>query len=78
MVQTKHRASEFLLAFSSVTVLIVIPTFLIGRLLDPPFNLIGWAITLTIAWLIVQRRDRGKAHPGEWRVRRVSRHGASR
>lgn len=78
MVQTKHRANEFLLAFSSVAVLIVIPTFLIGRLLDPPFNLIGWAITLAIAWFVTQRRDHDKAHPGDWGVRPVSRHGASR
>jgi low temperature requirement protein LtrA len=78
VVQTKHRASEFFLAFSSVAVLIVIPTFLIGRFFDPPFNLIGWAIALTIAWLVTQRRDHDKAHPGDWHVRRVSRHGASR
>ena len=77
MVQTKHRSVEFLLAFSSVAVLIVIPTFLIGRFIDPPFNFVGWAITLTIAWLVTQRRDRSKAHPSDWHVGQAS-HGASR
>jgi hypothetical protein len=77
-VQTKHRLLNFLLALSWVAVLIVIPTFLIGRLLEPPFNLIGWGITLTIAWLVIRRRDRNRTSSNDWRVRRISHHGASR
>jgi len=80
--QTKHRITEFLLALSPAMFLIVIPTFVIGRLVDPPYNLMGWAIVLTIAWLVTQHRDRAKAHPGDWRgdqgVRHVTGHGASR
>jgi len=62
MMQTKHLLYEFLHAFSLLALLILIPTFAIGRLLDPPFNLLGWAIALAFAWLVFRRREhRGKA-----------------
>jgi hypothetical protein len=80
--QTRRRAVKFLLALSPAMFLIVIPTFVVGRLIDPPYNLVGWAIVLTIAWLATRRRDRAKGHPGDWRenrgVRHVSGHGVSR
>jgi len=55
--QTKHLLYELLHAFSLLALLILIPTFAIGRLLDPPFNLLGWAIALVFAWLVFRRRE---------------------
>lgn len=78
--QTKDRAYEFLHAFWLLALLILIPTFAVGRLLAPPFNLLGWAIVLTFAWLVIHRRERQK-RVREWRTgrspHRISGHGAS-
>jgi hypothetical protein len=58
--QTKHCIREFLVALSPLVFLILIPSFLVGRLVDPPYNVLGWAIVLTIAWLIIRRREHGR------------------
>jgi hypothetical protein len=58
--QTKHRIPEFLVAFAPLVFLILIPSFLVGRLVDPPYNVLGWTIVLTIAWLVIRRREHGR------------------
>jgi hypothetical protein len=77
--QTKSRIAEFLAAFFVLSYLIVIPAFAIGRLVDPPYNLLGWAIVLINAWRVVRRRER--LEYSRWcldRRRRASDHGLSR
>jgi hypothetical protein len=58
--QTKHRVLEFLVALAPLVFLILIPSFLVGRLVDPPYNVLGWAIVLTIALLVIRRREHGR------------------
>jgi hypothetical protein len=65
--QTKRRVREFLVALSPLVFLILIPSFLVGRLVDPPYNVLGWAIVLTVACLVIRRRERG------WNAGRPSR-----
>lgn len=78
--QTKDRIIEFLDAFFLLSFLILIPAFAIGRLVDPPYNLLGWAIVLANALRVVRRRERSLEHFG-WRLarrRRASGHGLLR
>jgi hypothetical protein len=81
LMQTKHRIVEFLAALAPVVFLILIPSFLVGRLVDPPYNVVGWAIVLTIAWLVIRRRERERKSIRDWRpdrdAHRISGHGAS-
>lgn len=53
--QTNHRALNFLLALAPTLFVIVIPTFVVGRYLDPPYNLLGWAIVLAVAGFVRSR-----------------------
>jgi hypothetical protein len=80
--QTKHRIGEFLRALSPLVFLILIPSFLVGRLVDPPYNVLCWAIVLVIAWLVIRRRDREQKRAREWHAgrdpHRVSDYGALR
>lgn len=79
--QTKHRIRELLVALSPLVFLILIPSFLVGRLVDPPYNVVGWAIVLTIAWLAIRRRERERKGVRDWRsdrdAHRISGHGTS-
>jgi hypothetical protein len=80
--QTKHRILEFLVALCPLMFLILIPSFLVGRLVDRPYNVLGWAIVLVIAWLVIRRREREQKRAREWQAgcdaHRASDYGALR
>ena len=63
LMQTKSHIGELLTGLLLLLCLLWIPAFAIGRLVDPPYNMVGWAITLTVAWLVFRRRERGRFLP---------------
>jgi len=79
--QTKSRIAELLAALLLLAWLIWIPAFAIGRLVDPPYNLLCWMIVMANAWRVFRRRERRRLSElpgGVDRAGRVPSHGLSR
>lgn len=80
--KTKHFIVDLFVAMAPGFFILILPTYLAGLLLAPPYNLIAWAIILAIGGAIIYFRDRVDARLADWRAgrgtHRVSGHGAAR
>jgi hypothetical protein len=72
--QTKRRIADFVAGVSPALFIIILPTFVVGLLLDPPYDVIGLAAILVMAafftpWSPWPVLSNGRARRARFRLR---------
>lgn len=71
--KTKNFIVEFFIGMAPAFFILILPTYLAGRLLSPPYDVLAMAIILAAGGIIIRFRDQIEARRAAWRENRDSR-----
>jgi uncharacterized membrane protein YdjX (TVP38/TMEM64 family) len=74
--KTKNFIIGLIVGMAPTFFILILPTYLAGLLLSPPYDVLAMAIVLAVGAVIIRFRDQIEARRAAWRESR-SRHGIS-